>query len=475
MSRSIEKKQAKQMKAERLYTLFIIVLALVVISLCFLFFLRSCGRLSAKTEGLFSAAHVEAVRFVNDAHDFSFRRSADIWRNEEDETFPVDQDRTNALLDFMGALTPTRTLSGEMASKYELTQPLAKLTITLDDGTENILSIGGLDEKTGERYFTFTGRNGLLTTAQDLNSFGTISEYDLIAVPQPPFISNRDVTGVHIVNHALDTEVVLDRYTEFRPDIDLSGTCTWFSTLSDGLERPANEDNIPYLLAAIESIRYEYCVGWNASDAFLTACGFDDPEVEMTIRWTGEGDQTLSLILSGSTQGGAHYFAREQGQRNVYLIPAPVGMFFESATPDNMTSKNPGYVGMSSLAAFRADLGDETISGAIDRSNDAVRYTVNGVETSQYDFTMLYASFFDLYGSVIVPVPPAERGKTVFSLILDLEGHETLDQLVYELSEYDEAHYAFSTNGRIWMLVKKSKFSELRSALDEHLKQCLSD
>ena len=206
---------------------------------------ESCGRLPSRETGLFSASKVERVRLVNSAHDFSLVRSEGAWRNDADGTFPVDQDKVNVLLETLSVLPTERTLTGDAASElYGLTDPTATLTLTSAKGTEQILSIGASDGETGERYFTLTGKKGILTTSADLSALGTISEYDLIAVPQPPAISNKDVKGIRIVNNSLSTEVVLDRYPELRPDIDLSGTCTWFCTFPDGLERPANEDNI---------------------------------------------------------------------------------------------------------------------------------------------------------------------------------------------------------------------------------------
>lgn len=474
MGKSTAKKQEKQAKKERLYSLFVIVLILIAAGLCLLIFLRSCDRLPVTAKGLFSTIEVKKIRLVNSKHDFTLRRSADIWLNDRDATFPVDQGKTAALLDAMATLPISSTISGDVsASAYGLAEPAVILTMTMTNGEQKTLSIGSEEEQSGGRYFTFTDKKGILMTTADLGGLLILSEYDLIDVPQPPTISGSDVEGIRIVNHALEETVTLNRYPGLRPDIDLSDTCIWFSSFPDGWERPANEDNIPYLLAAVESLRYEFCVGWNESDAFLSACGFDNPELELSIRYHAETEErTLDLVLSGSTQGGAYYFAREQESRNVYLIPAPVGIFIESATLDNMTSKNPGYVGMDHLAAFSAEIGSRSIQGTINRTGDAARYLVNGAEASQYDFTMLYAAFFDLYGSAVMKEPPRTLGETVFTLKLELAREDIPRELTYAMREYDGEQYAFSTDDRVWMLVSKTKFESMQTAVETLLKNC---
>ncbi len=473
MSRKNEGKNARQAKSskEKMYMIFVAVVAVLVVGLLLFMLLRQAGVIpSGNAGGSFRADSAIRLSVNNANHAFVLEKKDGTWQLDADATFPVDAEKTGTILQALAGISSHRTLpkSTDPAS-CGLESPAASVSVSLQNGKEKSFLIGSYDEAAGESFYRTEPDGRIRAFSGNLAYLTTLSEYDLITVPQLPAISSQNVTGIRIENHALSAVTDLRYYPDLRPDIDYSGTCTWFSAFPDGLERPANEDNLPYLMAAIESLRYEYCIGWNVADDVLSAYGFDEPEMEVTLQWNEGGTRRLELIISGSSQGSAYYFVREKDSRNICLLPGSVGMFLESATPDSLTSKNPGYVGLDRIRAFEAVLEGKKITGEILRENGQTLYRINGTEISQYDFTMLYVNFFNLYGKTILPEAPAEIGKTVFSLTMDLVGGDGPQQLVYTISEYDADTLLFAAGGRAWMTMERSQLETLQRTLAEHL------
>ncbi|MCD7840835.1 MAG: DUF4340 domain-containing protein [Lachnospiraceae bacterium] len=142
-----------------------------------------------------------AVTYTIDGEQVSFSlQDDDTWQKDDDETFPVDSSALLAPLDEAAELKSVRTLTEvEDISEYGLDEPQNTITLTDEDGTETIITIGDNNASTGNDYLMLNeDETTIYTVSTDLSSAFSDDLYDYAESEELPTLQASTIVGVSL-------------------------------------------------------------------------------------------------------------------------------------------------------------------------------------------------------------------------------------------------------------------------------------
>ncbi len=218
-----------------------------------------------------------AVTYTIDGEQVSFSLQDDgIWQKDDDETFPVDSSALLAPLDEASSLKSVRTLTEvEDISEYGLDDPQNTITLTDEDGTETVITIGDNNASTGNDYLMLNeDESTIYTVSTDLSSAFSDDLYDYAESEELPTLQASTIVGVSL--EQADGESY-DLYLE---------DAIWMvsETDTDGVE--ADSDIADTLTSALAGLSYTDYLDHNCTD--LSEYGLDEPAATLTITYEEE-------------------------------------------------------------------------------------------------------------------------------------------------------------------------------------------
>ncbi|MCC8051490.1 MAG: DUF4340 domain-containing protein [Clostridiales bacterium] len=295
-----------------------------------------------------------AVTYTIDGEQVSFSLQDDgTWQKDDDETFPVDSSALLAPLDEASALKSVRTLTEvEDISEYGLDEPQNTITLTDEDGTETVITIGDNNASTGNDYLMLNeDETTIYTVSTDLSSAFSDDLYDYAESEELPTLQASTIVGVSL--EQADGESY-DLYLENAIWM-VSGTDT------DGAE--ADADIADTLTSTLAGLSYTDYLDHNCTD--LSEYGLDEPAATLTITYeeeveteeeteleeaadetdaesetesaeeaeteteteTESGVETIELtvtFLIGDTDDSGNYYVQMEGSTEVHTISSSV-------------------------------------------------------------------------------------------------------------------------------------------------------
>lgn len=109
------------------------------------------------------------IEMDNQNGKFSFEKSGDTWTLVDKADFKVKEKAIQKLLDEFADLTATKSVVGDKnsLSEYGLDKPVATVTLTLEDGTKTVLSLGNDVPLNGGYYGMIDSSEGVYTFDKD--------------------------------------------------------------------------------------------------------------------------------------------------------------------------------------------------------------------------------------------------------------------------------------------------------------------
>ena len=286
------------------------------------------------------------------------------WAYEADDTFPLDQDKAQAMAEVLENLSADKTIDAPSTDKtYGLDSP--KCTVAFG---EKILKIGSDDAMDGGRYFSL-GDGKVYITSSDILSPFQYSMLDLVELQEAPMMEN--LAQVTLERKGMDTLVLKDRQSE---NLTYSEDYIWFYG-STPLDTETTED----LIRHGTDMTWEGCADYNAAD--LSAYGFDDPTLRLTIRGTG----TYTLEVGDAVSG--QYYAHMNDSRVIYWMDATDVNALLDADPANLYPNEVLLMDWDTVSSVTADLAGETwrfTSAARDKVSTEAGETVEEGEQETY-------------------------------------------------------------------------------------------
>ncbi len=294
------------------------------------------------------------------------RDEKNVWRYDEDETYPVDQDGISTLLAEFEAMTASFVIDEvDDYSQYGLDDPLCTIAFSADD-QDYTVKLGTYSEIDGLRYVSIGDGKVYLVSQDPMTAFGVVLS-DLFLHDTMPEIGT--VTKISFAGMSKKTIVYKEEGGESYNAEDV-----WFM---DNL--PLNTSKVESYLSTVSGLSLTSCVSHNASGEDLADYGLDSPDLSITVSYTTEESdgtkihRTVNLYVSEASE---QYYARLEDSELIYEITESK---FNSLTA-------VGYNDLRHTTVFTADF--ETVT-AMDITLEGTTYNLTKhevqVETENED------------------------------------------------------------------------------------------
>lgn len=225
---------------------------------------------------------VTALSWEYESETLSFHKDGS-WLYDEDETFPVDEDKINELLELFSEFGVSFIIEevGDYGL-YGLDDPLCTITIETAEETYEIL-LGDYSTMDEERYVSIGDGNAYLVSTDPLDYFDAELS-DMILHDQIPYLSVADTLQF----------AGAQNYSVVYEEESSSTYCAddLYFMEESGAYLPLSTSAVQSYLLTISALGLTDYVTYNASDEDLSIYGLDDPELTITVGYTTEDDET---------------------------------------------------------------------------------------------------------------------------------------------------------------------------------------
>ena len=253
-------------------------------------------RASGETVLSLSPDSVQTLSWDYDGTTLSFHRSEEgTWVYDEDDAFPVDQEKMGNLLSLFEQMGAAFTIEdAEDLGMYGLDDPLCTIELTLEDGQAYTITLGDFSTMDSQRYVSIGDDNVYLVQTDPLESFD-VELRDLIDQDDVPYLSQA--REIRFSGEESYTVTYQEDSPDARNDEDL------FFTDRDGKTVPLDSYRVEDYLSAITSLDLTNYVTYTADEEMLAQLGLDDPQLVIAVDYLDEDDdsgqvQTFQLSIS---------------------------------------------------------------------------------------------------------------------------------------------------------------------------------
>lgn len=255
---------------------------------------------------------VKSLAWEYDSNSFSFHKD-DKWIYDEDEAFPVDEDKINDMLKQFEEFGVSFIIEEvEDYGQYGLDDPECTIKLSTEDKPYEI-KLGNFSTMDSERYVSIGDGNVYLVKKDPLESFD-VSLKDLIKNDDTP--SFTDVSEIKFEG----TESYEIKYEKDSPNTYCDDDV--YFTEKDGKTLPLDSSRVNSYLKTISNLDLTDFVTYKASDEDLKVYGLDNPELSVIVNYVPDNDDdnevktTETFVLNISRDPKEIEEARKKAEEN---------------------------------------------------------------------------------------------------------------------------------------------------------------
>lgn len=414
------------------------------------------------------ADSVTALSWKYGSDSLAFHKD-ETWLYDEDEAFPVDQEKVAEMLEQFEAFGVSFIIEEvEDFAQYGLDDPACTIWLTAG-GQDYEIVLGDFSSLDAQRYVSIGDGNVYLVKEDPSESFN-VGIDDMIDHDETPRFDN--VTAIRFSgaeeHDIFTTEDSVDTYCP---------TDIYF--LRSGSENlPLDTSRVEIYLTAIDDLSLTNYVSYNATEEELARYGLDDPELTVTVDYTAEDDEgnetaeTYVLHISRDPEELAK--AEEEEDEDEITAYARVGdsqILYQIPGANYTELMTASYDDLRHLEVFTGEFSGIT---QLDITLEGKTYTVTsaddeeGVRTWYYEeaelsTSKLKSALEDLKADEFTDEKPAQKQEIALVLTLDNENHP---QVEIKLYRYDGEHCLAVLDGEPFALVERSQVVDLIEAVN---------
>ena len=431
---------------------------------------------------------VKSLSWEYDGETLAFHKD-DVWLYDDDETFPVSEEKINELLGEFNQLGAAFIIEDvEDYGQYGLEEPTCTIDIETEDDSYEI-TLGDFSQMDSQRYLSLGDGNVYLVTSDPLELYdATLKDMiDNDTVPALDKVSQIKVEGVD------DYSITYDDDSHDSPCED----DVYFTTL-DGEILPLDTYRVESYLDVLEGLQLTDYMTYNADEVFLESYGLDDPELTVTVDYSYEDEDgqeisgSFNLSVSRSPEDKAA--AEEAEAQEAEAAEA------QKADEDEEDEEQiPAYLRVGDSQIIYS-ISQEKFEALMEASRDDLRHTevftadfaqVTGMDVSlegenysmvcqqeddddeavwlcndeEFNINALQSAIEGLRSSSFTSEDPASDAKEEISLTLYLD-NEYFPEIELTFYRYDGNDCLCLVNGLPTSLVSRSDVVELIEAVN---------
>lgn len=223
---------------------------------------------------------VEALSWECAGNSFTFHRDG-IWLYNEDENFPVSEEKVNKLLEQFQSFSAAFVIEDvEDYGQYGLDDPVCTISLATADQTYEV-QLGDYSKMDSQRYVSIGDGNVYLVKHDPLDEYDAILS-DMIDHDEIPSFDH--VTQIQFAG----AETYSISYQ--KDSTDSYSTDDVYFTQRDGKNLPLDTARVDSYLQSITALNPVNYVSYNVTGEELQTYGLDAPELTITVDYATEGE-----------------------------------------------------------------------------------------------------------------------------------------------------------------------------------------
>jgi len=385
---------------------------------------------------------VTSLSWKYDTEELAFHKDEG-WIWDEDENFPVSEEKINELLDLFREFGVSFVIEDvEDFEQYGLTDPECTIRFETEDTAYEIL-VGNYSAMDEERYVSVGDGNVYLVKNDPMDLYG-ITIRDMIQNDETPELET--VSDIRFSGNS-SLEIVYEedsKNTWCRDDV-------YFA--KDGEERkPLDTSRVESYLSTVRNLDLTDYAVYNVSEEELADYGLETPALTLTA-----DDFTLHV---GQDQDEAAY-ARVGDSKIIYNISEETYNTLIAADYDDFRHKAIVTADLADVTKADITLEGKTYTIEFKEKDDEILCTYEGEEV---EATRLPEEIEGLWADSFTEETPSQKEEISFILYLD---NETYPELKVQLYRYDGSDCLALVNGEPVALVERGSVVDLIEAVNE--------
>ena len=427
-----------------------------------------------------SGDDVTGLSWEYNSETLSFHKG-DTWTYDDDEAFPVNEDKINELLDVFREFGVSFVIEDvEDYGQYGLDDPVCTIHIETADETYEI-QLGDYSTMDSERYVSIGDGNVYLVQEDPLDSFDAVLR-DMIRNDETPSFGSAQVAQIQFSG----SEEYQISYEEDSTDTYCADDV--YFTERDGEICPLDTSNVDSYLSTISNLDLTDYVTYNATEEELASYGLDDPDLTVTVQYTPEDDedteeneaveQTFVLNISRDPEEAAaaeneseeSSDTEETEDVTAYVRVGDSQIVYQLTTDQYNSLTAASYNDLRHQEVVTADFDDIR---QIDISLEDQEYTIavkeeDGDKTYSYgeeevDISDFQSALEALNADSFTEEEPSDKEEIGLTLHLD---NENYPEVTVDLYRYDGTYCLAVVDGTPVSLVERSYVVDLIEAVN---------
>ena len=414
---------------------------------------------------------VTALSWTNESGTFSFTKEG-TWVYDDDNAFPVDEDKINDLLSQFNAFSAAFSIEDVTDySQYGLDTPVCTVSVTTEEETYTV-KLGDFSKMDEQRYVSIGDGKAYLALQDPLEKFDAVLADMIRDDTIPEFDRAEEITFSGSENYTITR------------DEEGKSICVKDVYFTGG--KPLDTDNVTSLVSSIQSLRLTDFASYNVSDEELSDFGLTSPDLTVALAYSAldaDGQKVDSgefrLSLSRNVEEYAAYLEavdkdeEELPEVSCYARLDDSQIIYKISLNDYETLTAVSYDTLRHQKLFTGDFDTVTsIDAAVNGETYTFIYTPP--EDKDEDGTWYYGEeSFDIYSlkTALTSLSAAEftsekpTGQEEISLTVHLES-EDFPTFTLTLYRLDGTHCLAAVDGTSVALVTRSQTVSLVEAVN---------
>lgn len=412
---------------------------------------------------------VESLSWSYDDQSLAFHKD-EHWIYDEDEAFPVDEEKINALLEQFQSFGASFIIEDVTDfGQYGLDDPACTIDIATAD-TSYEIQLGDFSTMDAQRYVSIGDGNVYLVQNDPMDSF-EVTIQDLIQNDETPDfdqVSSIRFSGADSYEAVWQEE---NTYTACADD-------HYFVQEGDAW-LPLDTSRVESYLNTISSLDPDDYVTYSAGEEDLDAFGLDDPELTVTVQYTAEdeeGNQTEETFTISVSRDPAEREATaaetEETEEDItaYVRIGDSKIIYQIAGTSYEKLMAAGYDDLRHREVFTADFGDVT---GLEITLEGSTYQITSEGTGddktfsygeeELEIGDLQSALESLTAASFTEESPDQKEEISLTVTLD---NENVQEIRIQLYRYDGEQCLAVVDGKPVSLVPRSSVVDLIEAVN---------
>ncbi|MGN8968313.1 DUF4340 domain-containing protein [Intestinimonas sp. HCP28S3_D6] len=412
---------------------------------------------------------VESLSWSYDDQSLAFHKD-EHWIYDEDEAFPVDEEKINALLEQFQSFGASFIIEDVTDfGQYGLDDPACTIDIATAD-TSYEIQLGDFSTMDAQRYVSIGDGNVYLVQNDPMDSF-EVTIQDLIQNDETPDfdqVSSIRFSGADSYEAVWQEE---NTYTACADD-------HYFVQEGDAW-LPLDTSRVESYLNTISSLDPDDYVTYSAGEEDLDAFGLDDPELTVSVQYTAEdeeGNQTAETFTISVSRDPAEREATaaetEETEEDItaYVRIGDSKIIYQIAGTSYEKLMAAGYDDLRHREVFTADFGDVT---GLEITLEGSTYQITSEGTGddktfsygeeELEIGDLQSALESLTAASFTEESPDQKEEISLTVTLD---NENVQEIRIQLYRYDGEQCLAVVDGEPVSLVPRSSVVDLIEAVN---------